>query len=83
MIRFSFGASKITNFYTYCTALVHGFLIQTEGEEHEYLYDKLKCFIERNSYHMDNHICFTTDNGMNYMWSDGNLTIDNLTIKNW
>lgn len=81
-MNIQFPPCKITNFYSYRTALVHGFII--EDDKDHTLWNKVSRFVEkRNGYHMDNHICFSTENGLNFMWSDGRLIIGNLTIRNW
>ena len=77
-----FPPCKIAKFYTYRTALVHGFCI--EDDKDHTLWNRVYRFVEeRNGYHMDNHICFTTENNQNFMWSDGKLVIGSLTIRNW
>lgn len=81
-MNIQFPDCKIVKFYTYRTALVHGFKI--EDDKDHTVWKRVHTYVEKiNGYHMDNHICFTTENGQNFMWSDGTLVIGTITIKNW
>lgn len=75
-----FSDSKIVAFYSYRTARVFGVSIYCSKE----LYKEVKKILEVNGYNTDNHICWTTADGLSYMWSDGKLTIGTeIVVRNW
>lgn len=77
----NFPDSKIVAFYKYRTARVFGFSIS--DIDIESIYD-IQEVLEANGYTMDNHICWTTEDGFSYMWSDRGLTIGTkLVVENW
>ena len=70
----------ITEFYTYRTAIVTGFCIAVN----ETMSKTIREFLTDNDYKMDNHICWKTDNGLTFMYSDRCLYIGTKVIKrNW
>lgn len=70
---------KITEFYSYRTAIVTGVKIEDKT-----ISETVREFVTENGYKMDNHICFTTDNGLAFMYSDRCLYIGTHVIKrNW
>ena len=73
--------NTIIKFYPYRTASVYG--VHIENDENKSLYKEVKAFVEENGYKMDNHICFSTDFGIDFMWSDNTLIVGELTAKNW
>lgn len=76
-----FSSSKIVAFYKYRTALVFGFSISDVDEE---TICDVRRVLKRNGYEMDNHICWTTEDGLSYMWSSKRLTVGTrLIIRNW
>lgn len=77
----NFPDSKIIAFYKYRTARVFGFSIVDIDTES--IYD-IQEVLEANGYTIDNHICWTTEDDLSYMWSDGGLTIGTkLVVENW
>lgn len=77
----NFPDSKIVAFYKYRTARVFGFSISDIDKES---IDDIREVLELNGYAMDNHICWTTEDGFSYMWSDRRLTIGTrLIVENW
>lgn len=80
-IYLPFDFSTITKFYTYRTAYVCG--VEIDNDKNGDLYKEVKAFVEENGYKMDNHICFSTDFGIDFMWSDNTLIVGELTAKNW
>lgn len=78
----NFPDSKIVAFYTYRTARVFGLSI-SGIDDTEFIYD-IQEILKLNGYAIDNHICWTTEDGLSYMWSDGRLTVGtNLVVRNW
>lgn len=76
-----FSSSKIVAFYRYRTALVFGFSVSDVDDV--YL-RRIQRMLKRNGHEIDNHICWTTEDGLFYMWSDGRLTVGtNLVVRNW
>lgn len=76
-----FSPSKIVAFYRYRTALVFGFIVSDVDEN---TLRAVRRVLKRNGYEMDNHICWTTEDGLSYMWSDGRLTVGTrLIVRNW
>ena len=70
----------ITEFYTYRTAIVTGFCIAIN----ETMSKTIREFLTDNGYKMYNHICWKTDNGLTFMYSDRCLYIGTKVIKrNW
>lgn len=71
----------IINFYTYRSALVsHSFYINLD----KYQREELKEWIKSENYQFDNHICWETNEGLCYRYSDGTLYIGtSITKKNW
>lgn len=80
-VQLPFDFATITKFYTYRTAYVYG--VSIENDENRELYKEVKSFVEENGHRMDNHICFSTDFGVDFMWSDNTLIVGELTAKNW
>lgn len=77
----NFPDSEIVAFYKYRTARVFGFSISNIDKD--LIYD-IREVLELNGYAVDNHICWTTEDGLSYMWSDGRLTVGtNLVVRNW
>ena len=76
-----FGFDTIIKFYPYRTAYVAGVCI--ENDENNNLYKEVKSFVEGEGYKMDNHICFTTNEGVNFMWTDNTLIVGYLNERNW
>ena len=71
---------KITEFYPYRTATVTGICV----EEDKTLSETVKEFLEDNGYKFDNHICFTTNNGLAFMYSGRCLYVGTkVTKRNW
>lgn len=76
-----FSSLKIVAFYRYRTALVFGFSISDVDEE---TIRDVRRVLKRNGYEMDNHICWTTEDGLSYMWSGRRLTVGtSLVVRNW
>ena len=74
-----FNNLKIKEFYYYRTAIVSGIKIEDKT-----ISETVREFVTENGYKMDNHICFTTDNGLAFMYSDRCLYIGTHIIKrNW
>ena len=74
-----FNNLKIKEFYYYRTAIVTGIKIEDKT-----ISETVREFVTENGYKMDNHICFTTDNGLAFMYSDRCLYIGTHIIKrNW
>lgn len=57
----AFPLSKIVAFYRYRTALVFGFSVSDVDEK---TLHKIQRVLKRNGYEMDNHICWTTEDGL-------------------
>lgn len=75
-----FNNLKITEFYPYRTAIVTGVYVAEDTSISEIV----KEFLEDNGYKFDNHICFTTNNGLAFMYSSKCLYIGTKVIKrNW
>ena len=73
---------KIVKFYPYRTALAgSSTYVELSREDIEVL----RKFIEdENGYKIDNHICFQTDDGKCYMYSDRTLYIGGkISVRNW
>lgn len=78
-MRIDFPDSKIIAFYSYRKARVFGVDISSKE-----LYEEVKKILEVNGYNIDNHICWATEDGLSYMWSDRRLTIGTkLVVRNW
>ena len=74
-----FNYLEIKEFYSYRTAIVTGVQIEDKS-----ITETVREFVTDNGYKMDNHICFTTDNGLAFMYSDRCLYIGTYVIKrNW
>ena len=75
-----FNNLKITEFYPYRTAIVTGIYVSEDTSISEIVRE----FLEDNGYKFDNHICFTTNNGLAFMYSSKCLYIGTkVTKKNW
>ena len=75
-----FNNLKITEFYPYRTAIVTGICVAEDTSISEIV----KGFLEDNGYKFDNHICFTTNNGLAFMYSSRCLYIGTkVTKRNW
>lgn len=75
----NFNNLKIKEFYSYRTAIATGVKIEDKT-----ISETVREFVTENGYKMDNHICFTTDNGLAFMYSDRCLYIGTHVIKrNW
>lgn len=85
MIQFGmFNEMQIKDFYTYRTATAFGGVKITDQTNKNMLRENVKNYLEEQGYRMDNHICWTNIEGINFMWSDNALYIGGkLTIKNW
>lgn len=71
---------EIVEFYTYRSALVaHSFAIEDEDGSLDAM---VRRYVERNNYNMDNHICWKTDRGLCYRYSDRKLFIGTEIISN-
>lgn len=80
-MNIEFSLSKIVTFYRYRTARVFGFSVTDVDDI--YL-RRIKRMLKANGHDMDNHICWTTEDGLSYMWSDGRLTVGTkLIVENW
>lgn len=78
-VKLPFSLATITKFYTYRTAYVVG--VQINDDENQNLYKKVKSFVEKNGYSMDNRICFSTDYFGDFMWSGNSLIVGSLVPK--
>ena len=77
MIDFNF--LNITEFYPYRTAIVTGICFEDKT-----IHETVREFLTDNGYKMDNHICFTTNNGLAFMYSGRCLYIGTkVTKRNW
>ena len=75
-----FNNLKITEFYPYRTAIVTGICVAEDTS----ISETVKEFLEDNGYTLTNHICFTTNNGLAFMYSGRCLYIGTKVIKrNW
>ena len=75
-----FNNLKITEFYPYRTAIVTGICVAEDTS----ISETVKEFLEDNGYTLTNHICFTTNNGLAFMYSSKCLYIGTKVIKrNW
>ena len=75
-----FNNLKITEFYPYRTAIVTGIYVSEDTSISEIVRE----FLEDNGYKFDNHICFTTNNGLAFMYSGRCLYIGTkVTKRNW
>ena len=75
-----FNNLKITEFYPYRTAIVTGICVTEDTSISEIVRE----FLEDNGYKFDNHICFTTNNGLAFMYSSKCLYIGTkVTKRNW
>lgn len=72
-------SSKIVKFYKYRKATVRNVFVKIEDEsqlykgESETLWKTVEMFLKDNNQKIDNHICWTLDNGIHVMWSDNVL----------
>lgn len=74
-----FNYLEIKEFYSYRTAIVSGIKIEDKT-----ISETVRKFVTENGYKMDNHICFTTNNDLAFMYSDRCLYIGTHVIKrNW
>lgn len=74
-----FKCLNITEFYPYRTAIVTGICFTDKT-----ISETVREFLTENGYKMDNHICFITDNGLAFMYSDRCLYVGTKVIKrNW
>lgn len=74
-----FNYLEITEFYSYRTAIVTGVKIEDKT-----ITETIREFVTENGYKMDNHICFTTNNGLAFMYSDRCLYVGtNIIKRNW
>lgn len=67
-----FNNLTITKFYPYRRAIVTGLCIDVN----ETMSKIIREFLTDNGYKMDNHICWKTDNGLTFMYSDRHLYIN-------
>ena len=76
----NFNNLKVTEFYPYRTAIVTGICVAEDTS----ISETVKEFLEDNGYTLTNHICFTTNNGLAFMYSSKCLYIGTKVIKrNW
>ena len=76
----NFNNLKVTEFYPYRTAIVTGICVAEDTS----ISETVKEFLEENGYKFDNHICFTTNNGLAFMYSGRCLYIGTkVTKRNW
>ena len=72
---------KVINFYPYRTACIDQIFLEIENED---LWIYVKKFLEQNGYQINNHVCWTLDNGISAMYSDSRLMFGTeIIVKNW
>lgn len=73
--------SKLVQFWTYRTArVIKGCIFSVN----DYQATQIKKYLEHYGKHIDNHICWKTENGLYYMYSDSKLYIGNeILIEKW
>ena len=75
----NFNNLKVTEFYPYRTAIVTGILVEDKT-----ISETVREFLTDNGYKIDNHICFTLNNGLACMYSSRCLYIGTkVTKRNW
>lgn len=78
---------KIVEFYPYRTAKVLYTFCEdcsASSEQSFWLVEQIKRYVEENGYKMGNHICWKTESGLCYQYSDHSLLIGTELIKdNW
>lgn len=83
----NFNNLKVEEFYSYRTAIVTGVCIEeikNSSFNTPTLTDTVREFLEDNGYTLTNHICFTTNNGLAFMYSGRCLYIGTkVTKRNW
>ena len=66
--------TTVIKFYPYRTALVIP-IFKIGRDQNIDLWDVINRFLTDRGFHMDNHICWTTADGISFMWTDGILKI--------
>ena len=73
--------SKIVQFWTYRKAKV---IADCMFNLNDYQTTQIKKYLENNGKHIGNHICWQTNNGLYYMYSDSKLYIGSqISIESW
>ena len=75
--------TQVVAFYPYRTALVIPTFKIGRDQDID-LWEAVKEFLTDKGFRMDNHICWTTADGLSFMWTDGCLKIGTkIEVRSW